>query len=110
MAAAMSAAIQAVWEKNRGEIGRRLSTLDQAAAAMLAGGLGDNLRRGAHSDAHKLAGSLGMFGLARGSELAREIEHALKGSASADDASRMAELVVALRDEIDAHTPARCAG
>jgi len=74
MTTAMSAAIAAVWERSREELERRIATLERAVAELLADDLGDALRTSAHSDAHKLAGSLGMFGLAAGSQLAHEVE------------------------------------
>jgi len=97
------AAVQAVFEKSRGELGRRVGTLEEMIAAMVEGQLDERLRAGAERDAHKLAGSLGMFGLPRGSELARELEQALavpEGPPMAE-APRLAELVLALRSQLD---------
>jgi diguanylate cyclase (GGDEF)-like protein len=97
------AAVQAVFAKTRGELARRVETLEETVAAMLEGKLDESLRARAERDAHKLAGSLGMFGLPRGSELARELEQALAvlDGPALSDAPRLAELVVALRSELD---------
>ena len=98
------AAIQAIFEKNRGELERCVGTLEEAVSAMLSGGAGEGLRLSAERDAHKLAGSLGMFGLPHGSELARELEQSLApvGGPALAETPRLAELVLALRGQLDA--------
>ncbi len=99
----MATAIQAIWEEGREEVGRRVGTLDEAVAALRCDKLGDRLRAQAEQDAHKLAGSLGTFGLPRATELARELEQALgaAGGPAPSDAPRLARLVIALRDQVD---------
>ena len=94
------AAIQAIWEKSREEVVRRVGTLEEAIGAMLDGRLDEDLRARAERDAHKLAGSLGMFGFPHGSELARELEQALAAPAPSE-APHLAELTLALVAEID---------
>lgn len=108
---ALSGAIEAIWDRSLEETTRRIATLDRASAASLAGELGDELRAHAGSDAHKLAGSLGMFGLATGSELASEVEQALatSGGGAMRDAPGFAELVFALRAQVDARMAGRSA-
>lgn len=89
-----------------------MTTLEGAVAASCAGTLGDALRASALRDAHNLAGSLGMFGLPRGTELARELETTLaSGRAPVDaiDGQHLSECVAALRDELDGEF-ARLAG
>ncbi|MDQ3677933.1 MAG: diguanylate cyclase [Actinomycetota bacterium] len=97
------ATVQAVFERTRGELARRVQTLEETVAAMLEGKLDESLRANAERDAHKLAGSLGMFGLPRGSELARELEQALGvlDGPAPSEAPRLAELVLALRSQLD---------
>lgn len=97
----MPAAIQAVFEQNRDELMRRIATLDHAVAAVRAGGLDEDLRASAECDAHKLAGSLGMFGLASGSDLARELEQALATRPAISAVDRLAEIVLTLRAQLD---------
>ncbi len=97
----MPAAIQAVFEKNRDELMRRIATLDHAVTAVRAGGLDEDLRARAERDAHKLAGSLGMFGLASGSDLARELEQALATRPAISAVDRLAEIVLTLRAQLD---------
>ena len=109
MAVALSVAIEAIWEKSREEIARRIETLEETISAVLDGELDEDLRARAERDAHKLAGSLGMFGFPTGSALAREVEQTLATpeGPSLADVPRLAELVLALRDEFDARA---CAG
>lgn len=89
--------ISALWERSVPLITDRLNGLDIACEAALAGRLSPLMRRGAADTAHKLAGSLGMFGYPRGTELAREIEQMLESEGRVDGAS-LRELVLELRD------------
>jgi HPt (histidine-containing phosphotransfer) domain-containing protein len=92
----MAAAIAAAWEESRPRIMGRVAVLEAVAAAVRDGGLSVDLRRDAENDAHKLAGSLGMFGFPLGSELAHEIEERLEGDAPiAPDFPELVERLVA---------------
>jgi len=62
-----------LWVRVRPIVEERLVTLDRAAAAAREGPLADALRVEAASAAHKLAGSLGMYGYDEGTRVAREI-------------------------------------
>ena len=88
--------ITALWERSVPLITERLESLDVACTAAMAGRLSPLMRRGAADTAHKLAGSLGMFGYPRGTEIAREIEHLLESEGAAD-AVLLRELVMELR-------------
>lgn len=88
--------ISALWERSVPLISDRLNGLDIACEAAVIGRLSPIMRRGAADTAHKLAGSLGMFGYPRGTELAREIEHLLENE-GAVDACLLRELVLELR-------------
>lgn len=103
MTTQLPVAIHAIWERHREETVRRVRTLEEAVAALPDGALDDDLHARAQRDAHKLAGSLGMFGFPTGSELAREFEQtlAIRDDPAASNAPRLAELVLALRDELD---------
>ena len=110
MASELSPAIEAIWERSRPEIAGQIATLEEAAAALLAGDLAEELRGRAERDAHKLAGSLGMFGVPTGSELAREVEQALGagGGSAGRDVTWIAAWVRALRVEFELRSrPAR---
>ena len=88
--------ISALWERSAPLITERLNGLDIACEAAVLGRLSPIMRRGAMDTAHKLAGSLGMFGYPRGTELAREIEQMLEYEGVVD-AGSLRELVVELR-------------
>lgn len=69
-----SALLAALWLRNRPVIEERLDVLDRAAAAAAAGILDVDSREQAADVAHKLAGSLGMYGYDEGTRLARKLE------------------------------------
>jgi HPt (histidine-containing phosphotransfer) domain-containing protein len=63
-----------LWRKNQPQILDRIALLEAAAAAAQSGTLSEAERTEAESMAHKLAGSLGMFGYPTGTTLARALE------------------------------------
>lgn len=63
-----------VWEKFHDTLVAQLYVLQQASQALSAGNLTPDLKQQAQQEAHKLAGSLGIFGLLEGSRIARELE------------------------------------
>jgi hypothetical protein len=96
--------LRAVWERSLPVIGERLDQLDHAAAEALAGSLTEAERELASSNAHKLAGSLGMFGFMGGSEVARLIETMLEAEGPVDGV-RLGEYARLLRAELGWDTP-----
>ena len=90
----MAAALARMWIKFLPEIDARLKILEEAAAA---NPLSPEQQTAAHSAAHKLAGSLGMFGLHRGTELARHAELALAESPVTATQAELAAWVAELR-------------
>ena len=88
--------LAAIWLRNRPLVEERLALLDRAAAAIAAGRLTEELREEASHTAHKLAGSLGMYGYDEGTRIAREIEVLLAGDAT-PEAARFSNLVSELR-------------
>jgi HPt (histidine-containing phosphotransfer) domain-containing protein len=90
-----AALLAKLWVKIRPIVEERLATLDKAAAAASAGALGGDLRAEAAGNAHKLAGSLGMYGYNEGTRVARELELLLEGAKP--DAVRLRALVAELR-------------
>jgi HPt (histidine-containing phosphotransfer) domain-containing protein len=74
MAQEITRLIASLWERNRGQVEERLSLLESAATANRQGDMGEELSNAAREIAHKLAGSLGMFGFPVGSEIARQLE------------------------------------
>jgi HPt (histidine-containing phosphotransfer) domain-containing protein len=71
---ALSQALDGLWAKFLPLIEERVALLGSAAAAFAAGRLPAEEVQAAGAAAHKLAGVLGSFGLARGTALARELE------------------------------------
>lgn len=69
-----AALLAALWLRNRRVVEERMATLDRAIASAAAGTLTVEMREGAADVAHKLAGSLGMYGFDEGTRIAREIE------------------------------------
>ena len=76
---AMADALARLWTKFLPEIESRVAILEAAARAHASGSLTEQQREQAHAAAHKLSGTLGTFGLHRGTELARECENFLAG-------------------------------
>jgi HPt (histidine-containing phosphotransfer) domain-containing protein len=93
----MAAALDRLWAKYLPEMEQRLALLEAAAEALTTDALGDEERTEAHSAAHKLAGSLGTFGLHRGTEIARQAELLLAESCSAEDAVMLRDYAAELR-------------
>jgi HPt (histidine-containing phosphotransfer) domain-containing protein len=91
--------IASLWERSVPLISERLAELDRASEAAVHSSLTPKLRTSAADTAHKLAGSLGMFGYPRGTELARELEQLLEGHEPVD-AIALRQLVVALRSSL----------
>lgn len=73
-AAALSQMLHRIWERHLPDLRARVDVLEGAAQAVAAGELGEPQREQARHTAHTLAGSLGTFGLGRGTELARQLE------------------------------------
>jgi HPt (histidine-containing phosphotransfer) domain-containing protein len=90
-----AALLAALWVKIQPLVEERLATLDQAAVAAADGKLPDDLRKQAAGNAHKLAGSLGMYGYDEGTRVARELEVLLGGAQP--DAAQLSALIAELR-------------
>lgn len=93
--------LASLWERNKPVFSERLDELDRAASLAATHSLDTKTRHAAMSTAHKLAGSLGMFGYDEGTELARKLEVMLEapadGAPDGIDALALAELVSTLR-------------
>lgn len=99
----LKAAVFALWGRFQETMFARLSLIEQASGAALKKSLNDELRGEAWNAAHKLAGSLGTFGLGEGSKLASELETLLEGVAplSPEESCRLRDLAKMLREEIE---------
>ncbi len=70
----IAAGLAKVWQQSQGKLFTRMEHLEQAIAVAQQGLLNASSIQIAEESAHKLAGSLGMFSLDRGSDLAKDIE------------------------------------
>ena len=96
------AEVSAIWERVKDKFSNRVAVIEQATTALLKARLGEELRHRAQQEAHKLAGSLGMFDLDEGSRLAREMERLFQVQDPLNNEQRLqlSELVMALREEL----------
>ena len=103
-AGGLNSAVAGVWARYRDAVLARVDALEGAAIGLLEGRLDREGRREAEREAHKLAGSVGTFGFAEASRLAREAETLLAGpnEPGQAEALRLADLAVAIRRELSA--------
>ena len=106
--AEMRATIAQAWETHQATMQERLQVLDATVTAVQEGHLNSDLQQQGRSQAHKLAGSLGCYGFAEGSRIARKLEQLLELEAPLGDqqASQVAQLVQNLRQSLAEPTPA----
>lgn len=104
--AALQGAIAKLWTQFREPILARMTVLKQAIDALESGTLDDDLRLDAERQAHKLVGSLGMFGLPAGSDLARQLELAFQNPLPNQDGIPLRTLFTALADLLPSDSPA----
>ena len=83
-----------------------MTTIEDAVAALLSGALEDTERDAARRESHRLAGTLGAFGVASGSVLARDLETAFSEMPDQTAAPQLADRVLALRRAVEAGPPA----
>jgi HPt (histidine-containing phosphotransfer) domain-containing protein len=93
-------AIARLWQRSRPVVLERIGSLERTAMALAAGSVEPGALEAARTEAHKLAGSLGTFGVAHGSELARGVEQELE--AGGPDPPRLRNLVSQLRAVVEA--------
>lgn len=91
------------WGKLKPQNSDRIAALEKIIAALEENSLEEELRVKGYSEAHKLAGGLGIFGFNEGSRLAREIEKILKSEVILDqnEMLHLRDLVKLLRQELD---------
>jgi len=80
----------------------RVAVLEQAQNAIIIGNLAPELQQAAENAAHKLAGTMALFGYPEGSKLARSAEHLLMADCplTAEEITRLSSLVTGLRQEL----------
>lgn len=74
--------LQTVWIESEATVAERIALVDAAVEHLLAGQLDEDERHSACQAAHRLAGSLGLFGLHRAGEAARALEIQLERGGS----------------------------
>ena len=79
-AAIMAARLAELWQKSLPTVLERVAILREACAALAGDATDTEARTRGREAAHKLSGSLGIFGLPQGTELAAAMEAVLKGS------------------------------
>lgn len=89
-------------ERFRASLDQRLLLLESAVEMLQAGELGQLQRQAAREEAHRLAGSLGMYGYTKGSELARAIENLLlkESTLEAHPSIELTQLLLDLKQAI----------
>jgi len=70
----LTAALNQLWARFLPQMEERLGLIERACQLSTNNSLADEDCKAAHDAAHKLAGTLGTFGLPEGSELARTLE------------------------------------
>lgn len=93
------ALLKDLWRRKLPMVRDHVGVLEQASQTLSCATLTTPLRNEAAMSAHKLAGSLGMFGYPEGTRCARELEHLLDGTA-APPAQAFAQLVQQLRETL----------
>ncbi|NJR18296.1 MAG: response regulator [Calothrix sp. CSU_2_0] len=98
----MKEALTVIWERLKVHSCDRITILQQVSRALLTNNLSEELRKTGYQAAHKLGGSLGIFGFVKGSHLAKEIEEILLDRINFDQmkALHLSYLVELLLEEI----------
>jgi HPt (histidine-containing phosphotransfer) domain-containing protein len=98
-------ALKLLWQKFLPQMRERIAVLEDANCALEAGSLSEEQRAAAGAAAHKLAGVLGTFGLAEGTNLAREAEDICTSDLPIDDlaSSRLHSITEQLLKLIQTH-------
>ncbi|WP_017303128.1 response regulator [Spirulina subsalsa] len=93
-------AVQQAWEQFKPAILKRLMVIEQAIAAWGKNTLSPDLQEDAAQQAHKLVGSLGMYGFPEASLLSRQLEHQLLDLTTTSPPI-LTQLLQTLRQHID---------
>lgn len=96
-------ALTELWQNLQSKTNERLAVLQQTATALTLNELAEEQKQKAQATAHKLAGILGVFGLAEGSRLAKQIEQMFKLGVQRDQitAFNLCHLVELLQQELN---------
>lgn len=90
------------WDKHKDNLAKQVTVLEKVAQALMANNLTSQLSQQGLNEAHKLAGSLGIFGLVEASKWARELEGLLQSVVwEASQIQLFTKLTKLLRQELD---------
>ncbi|BAY10945.1 response regulator [Calothrix sp. NIES-2098] len=94
--------VSKVWEEVAQKLEERVATIEQASTMLRQGKVSQEMQLKAKLEAHKLVGSLGMFGSDEGSHLAQELESLwdMGTQLQPETTQQISQLVVALRQEL----------
>ncbi|MEQ8469441.1 response regulator [Coleofasciculus sp. E1-EBD-02] len=100
--AKLMAAVAKIWQKFKESLPEKIDVLRQVSVTLATGSLNQQLCENAKMEAHRLVGSLGSFGCAEGSNIAREIEQLLQTptQATPQDAHKLKDLIDSLQQAI----------
>ncbi|HEY9701207.1 MAG TPA: response regulator [Allocoleopsis sp.] len=95
-------AMKSIWERCKEKFSQQIDILHQGLINLQQEKIDANEQETVRKEAHKLAGSLGMFGLTNGSRVCREIEQLLEleKSYSSENMERLINAVIDLKHEI----------
>jgi diguanylate cyclase (GGDEF)-like protein len=103
LAAQITAEATKVWQAARDSFSQQVAVIDQATTLLLQDHLSQEQRQEAGREAHRLAGSLGIFGSERGSQLAQAIESLLGADLLQPEQQRqLSQLVAQLHQTVQA--------
>ncbi|MEB3336712.1 MAG: response regulator, partial [Leptolyngbyaceae bacterium] len=100
----LDAEIAKVWQRYQGQFIAHIQLLEEAMAALLRGDINAELRQQVERTAHKLAGSLGMFGLHEGTRIAQAIEQLWLTGATRSQVPQLSQWVAQLHQEIQQYS------
>jgi HPt (histidine-containing phosphotransfer) domain-containing protein len=95
----LAAALDRLWARFLPDIRERVEIIESAVQSLAANSISPEQKEAAASAAHKLAGVLGTFSLARGTDLARELE--LQFTGPLDSAANLSPLASELHSIIE---------
>ncbi len=95
-----------VWQQVKGISFERLAVLEVAIAAFNDGSFSPDHQTKAEQSAHKLAGSLGMFGFPDGSEIARQLEECFETTVKwrSQEIQAVTQQVKTLREQLERYS------
>ncbi|WP_413173540.1 response regulator [Anabaena azotica] len=110
----LDASIAEIWQQTKNLTFERLIVLEQVFSSLVIGIFNAEVLKNGVQNAHKLAGSLGMFGFEQGSFLARQIEVLLESNFHLEShfslsyrqevAKKIEPLLISLRQHLEANT------